>query len=210
MKKLFILFLAVLFLAACGSDEEGTEAVTEEEPEQEIKEEIEEEIEEEVEEEVEEETQEEEKTTEETTEEAATEEESEEPVEEETSWDDVKNMNNIVGNSDKDFTELTDSSPSEVRNDNTGNWRYITISENVDMEEYALSYEELHMNEDEVHFIINFNYNTTTMLNNLDGLLYLDVYEYEDGEEHDASTLASGVFLKSYAVYPDGDIEEVE
>jgi len=129
---------------------------------------------------------------------------------EDTTWDDLKNQDNIVGKSDKDFSDVSTSDPTDVRNDTTGNWRKSTITENVKIEEYALSYQELHMEADEVHHIINFTNNTTTWLNNLGGLLYVDVKEYVDGEEHDAATLGSGMLLKSYIIYPDGDVEEIE
>ena len=129
---------------------------------------------------------------------------------EDSDWDDVKNQNNIIGKSDKDFSELTGDKPTEVRNDTTGNWRKITLSENVDIIEYALSYRDLHMNEGEVHHIINFGNDTTTWLNELGGILFVDIKERVDGEEHDASVLGSGMLLKSYMIYPDGDIEEVQ
>lgn len=132
------------------------------------------------------------------------------PVEEDSSWDDLKEKDKIVGVSDKDFSEVTKSKPSEVRNDNTGNWRITKIAENIDIEEYALSYANLNMKEDEVHFIVNFNYNTTTWLNEMNGLLYVDVREYEKKEEHDAKKLGSGMLLKSYVIFPDGDIQELE
>jgi len=116
----------------------------------------------------------------------------------------------IVGKSEKDFSDISNSKPRDVRNDVTGNWRKTTISEGIDIEEYALSYQDLHMNEDEVHHIINFTYNTTTWLNEIGGLLYVDIKEYVDKEEHDAKTLGSGMVLKSYVIYPDGDIQELE
>ena len=125
-------------------------------------------------------------------------------------WDDLKDKDKIVGKSDKDFKELTKSKPSDVRNDVTGNWRVVTMSESVDVTEYALSYQDLHMKEDEVHFIVNFNYNTTTWLNYMGGLLYVETRERVDKEEHDANKLGTGMTLKNYRIYPDGDIEELE
>lgn len=136
--------------------------------------------------------------------------EEEETSEDDSSWDDVKNKDNIVGKSDKDFTELTDSKPSDVRNDNTGNWRKLTISDSADILDYALSYQKLHMKEEEVHHVINFALNTTTTLIELNDLLYIDIKERVDKEEHDASTLGSGMLLKSYRIFPDGDIEEIK
>src|SRR5699024_7976500 len=108
--------------------------------------------------------------------------------EEALSWDDFKDKERIVGKSDKDFSHISKSKPTDVRNDKTGNWRKSTLAENIDIEEYALSYQELHMKEDEVHHIINFTRNTTTWLNEMNGLLYVDIKERVDKEEHDAST----------------------
>lgn len=177
-----------MFLAACGS--RASEPLNEERPEEET-----EEFAAEVEIEPEEE---------------ANEQGAEQKAEDDTTWDGVKDQDNIVGKSNKDFSELTKSNPTEVRNDVTGNWRKSTISENVDIEEYALSYSDLHMEEGEVHHVVNFNRNTTTLINDLSGLLYVDVKEHVDGEEHDASTVGSGMLLKSYVIYPDGDIEEIQ
>lgn len=134
----------------------------------------------------------------------------EEEPEEDSTWDDVKEKDKIIGKSDKDFSEVTKSKPNDVRNDNTGNWRILKISENIDIEEYALSYADMYMKDDEVHFIVNFNYHTTTWLNKMNGLLYVEIREYEDKEEHDAKVLGSGMILKSYVIYPDGDIQELE
>lgn len=130
---------------------------------------------------------------------------------EESEWDDMKDQDMIVGKSDKDFKELTKSKPGKVRNDSTGKWRKVTISESVDIPEYLLSYEDLYMkDEDQVHYIINFTNNTTTIVNKMTGLIFADVHEYVKKEEHDASTLGSGMLLKSYTIYPDGDIEETQ
>lgn len=128
----------------------------------------------------------------------------------ESEWDEVKNKDNIIGKSNKDFKKITKQKPSDVRNDKTGNWRKVTIADNVDIEEYVLSYKDLYMKDGEVHFIINFNYNTTTVINNLNGILFVDVKEYVSKEEHDAAILGSGMELKNYMIYPDGDIEKVK
>ena len=49
------------------------------------------------------------------------------------------------------------------------------------------------MKEGEVHFVINFNYKTTTVLNKMAGIFYVDVREYISKEEHDAAVLGSGM-----------------
>lgn len=203
MKKLLSVFLLafILVLAACGSDDSKTK----DEPEKETPE-------------VEEST----KQDEVKKDEPVVEEEPENQDEaqengstidekpEESTWDDLKEQDRIIGKSDKDFSEVTKSKPNDVRNDVTGNWRILKISENVNIEEYALSYADMYMKDDEVHFIVNFNYHTTTWLNELGGLLYVDIREYEKKEEHDAKKLGNGMLLKSYVIYPDGDIQELE
>ena len=128
----------------------------------------------------------------------------------EISWDDLKEQENIIGVSDKDFSKLKKMKPGKVRNDTTGKAKKLVMSGNEDVLEYLLSYEKKNMKDDEVHYIINFTTNTTTIVNKMSGLLYADVKEYVDKEEHDAKKIGSGMLLKSYIIYPDGDIEEVE
>lgn len=125
-------------------------------------------------------------------------------------WSEQKNQERIIGKSDQDFKKIKKSKPNKVRNDSTGNWRIMTIAKSVDIEDYLLSYNDLHMKEEEVHFVVNFNYETTTLVNEVNGLLYVDIHEYKPKEEHDANVLGSGLLLKSYVIYPDGDIEELE
>lgn len=99
--------------------------------------------------------------------------------------------------------------PNDVRNDTTGKWKKATTSESIDITEYALEYSKEHMQDNETHFIVNFTNNTTSVLNVLDGLLYVDVHERVEKEEHDAKTIGSGMLLKEYIIYEDGEIQEV-
>ena|SRR5690625_2449670 len=99
--------------------------------------------------------------------------------------------------------------PNDVRNDTTGKWKKATTSEKVDITDYALEYSVEYMQDGETHFIINFTNNTTSVLNILDGLLYVDVHERVEKEEHDAETIGSGMLLKEYIIHPDGEVEEV-
>ena len=79
-------------------------------------------------------------------------------------------------------------SVSKVRNDNTGNWRISLIAENIDMSEYALDYYKQYFTDDsKIHFIVNFNYNTTTKIMVMGGDLDVTVQEYVAKEEHDAN-----------------------
>ena len=100
----------------------------------------------------------------------------------------------------------------KVRNDVTGNWRIATIAENIEMQKFALDYYNTYFESDEeIHAIVNFNYNTTTKISVMGNLLDVTVYEYVDKEEHDAKLLFSGMLLKEYHVNMDnGEIEEVQ
>lgn len=103
-------------------------------------------------------------------------------------------------------------SVSDVRNDVTGNWRISTIAENIDIQEYALSYYKEYFKDDkEIHAIVNFNYKTTTKISVIGNTLDVSIYDYVDGEEHDAKLLFSGTLLKEYSVNMDnGSIEEIQ
>ena len=94
----------------------------------------------------------------------------------------------------------------------TGKWRYATISNDVDIQDYVLSYyKEYFKSDDEVHAIINFANNTTTRINSGGDRLLVTVLDYVDGEEHDAKKMFGGTPLESYCVYLDnGDIEITE
>ncbi|MCM1115288.1 MAG: hypothetical protein NC397_07320 [Clostridium sp.] len=79
---------------------------------------------------------------------------------------------------------------SNVRNDVTGNWRIALISENIQMQDYAVDYYKEYFKDDkEIHAIVNFNYNTTTKLSVVGDSIDVTVYEYVDKEEHDAQKL---------------------
>ena len=113
----------------------------------------------------------------------------------------------------------TESSPldgisfraDKVRNDTTGKWRISLIAENIDMSEYALDYYKQYFTDDsEIHFIVNFNYNTTTKIMVMGGDLDVTVQEYVAKEEHDAKMLGSGTVLAEYFVNIEtGELEKV-
>ena len=120
---------------------------------------------------------------------------------------------NMYGISDKDINSVNDTfSAANVRNDKTGNWRISKISENINMEEYALSYYKKYFKSDsEIHWIVNFTLKTTTCISVSGNMLFVDVHEYVDGEEHYADTLGSGMTLSKFHIYTDnGDIEKIQ
>ena len=121
----------------------------------------------------------------------------------------------VESTDDKDNTELPDGLKNlrvtDVRNDNTGNWKKVVDSKNFNMPENAIAYYEEYMEEGEIHYLISFATNTTTMINDLNGLLYVNITEYENKEEHSADTIGGGMTLKSYDIYTDsGEIEEID
>lgn len=120
----------------------------------------------------------------------------------------------MYGISDKKLNSIVSKfNPQDVRNDVTGNWRICTIAENIQMVDYAVDYyKRKFRNDDEIHAIVNFDYNTTTSISLIaDNILDVIVHEYVKGEEHDAKLLFGGILLKEYWVYLDnGDIEEIQ
>ena len=87
----------------------------------------------------------------------------------------------------------------EVRNDVTENWRISTIADtDADVFDYCVDYyKEMFSSDEEIHGIVNFSTNTTSKISVLyDGVLDVCVYEYLDGEEHDAQLLFGGDLLK--------------
>lgn len=117
-----------------------------------------------------------------------------------------------VGKSSEDFKELTKSKPQKVRNDATDKWKIITVADSVDLNGYILSYANYYFEEDDlVHVIVNFNYNTTTVMNDFGSYLDVRVHEYMDKEEHDAKKIGGGMLLGQYLIYKDnGDIVDFE
>lgn len=119
---------------------------------------------------------------------------------------------NIIGVSDKNISDISIYFWGDVRNDSTGNWRYSTTADDIDIESYALSYyEEYFESDDEIHCIVNFTRKTTSRLNIFGDMIFLSLYDYVDGEEHDANLMFSGTPLIDYIIYTDnGDIEKIE
>lgn len=99
-----------------------------------------------------------------------------------------------------------------VRNDVTGNWRMAKVTGSKSAEEYAADYyKEYFKAENEVHAVVNFTLKTTTCITYVGGKINVRIYEYVDGEEHDAKALFGGEKLSEYNVDPDtGEAEKVE
>lgn len=85
-----------------------------------------------------------------------------------------------------------------VRNDVTGNWRLAAGSSSIPVADCAFEYyNTMFLSDDEIHAVWNASLGTTTCIKAMSGLLFVDTYEYVDGEEHDAKLLFSGLLLDS-------------
>ena len=85
---------------------------------------------------------------------------------------------------------------SFARGDSTGNWRIARAYTNASADEFVVDYAKAYMQSGDVHFIVNFYLNTTTMLRLNNEILNVRITEYVDKEENDASTIGNGMFLK--------------
>lgn len=101
---------------------------------------------------------------------------------------------------------------TKVRNDKTGKWRIATISENINIQDYALKYyKDNFKKDDEIHAIVNFYNKTTTRISVIGNMLDVAIHDYVDKEEHDANKLFEGTLLKEYHIKIDtGKIEEIQ
>lgn len=100
----------------------------------------------------------------------------------------------------------------DVPDDTTGGWKYCTIAEAADPEEYALDYYKTCFEDgDKVHWIVNFGNNTTTSILDLNGMLTVTVHERVDGEEKSAKTMGDGMVYSEFMVNTDtGEITTIQ
>lgn len=120
----------------------------------------------------------------------------------------------IIGISSKKLADdgINIDLTKSVRNDATGDWRLTRMTADVEFTEYGLDYYRNYFeSDDEVHVIVNFTKNTTTIVNYMFGMLDVTVHEYVENEEHDAKIIGNGGVLAEYYIYTDnGDIEKVQ
>ncbi len=88
-----------------------------------------------------------------------------------------------------------------VQNDVTGTWRLSKTASTLSTADFALAYyETMFSSDDEIHAVWNTELNTTTRISASSGSLFVDTFEYINGEEKDASLLFSGTHLDSRTV----------
>lgn len=108
------------------------------------------------------------------------------------------------------FKDVTFS--EKVPNDVTDNWRMLIYSAPESIVDYAIEYYNKYFADNsEVHFVINKELETTSVLNCFfDSVLSCDIHEYEKGDEKDAKKLAGGDVLEQYRIYLDsGEVENL-
>lgn len=99
-----------------------------------------------------------------------------------------------------------------VRNDVTGKWRTLVFYSSENIVDHAVEYYEAYFSsDDEVHMAVNLGLKTTSVMTvGIKGIMFVDVHEYIDGEEHDANDLAGGDLLKQYMIdLETGEIEDL-
>lgn len=85
-----------------------------------------------------------------------------------------------------------------VENDITDNLRRSATSDSFIPADYAYEYyKNVFSSNDEIHAIWNATLRTTTCIKVVSGLLFVDTFEYVDGEEHNANIMFSGQQLDS-------------
>lgn len=87
------------------------------------------------------------------------------------------------------------SGPIPVSHDKTGKWFLTRTSTSIPPANYAYDYAKTFVNNDEIHFIVNYSLNTTTKISEALGVVSVLTYEHVNKEELDANSLPSGELL---------------
>lgn len=88
------------------------------------------------------------------------------------------------------------SDPTPISDDTTGKWKLNRMTGATNPIDFAFDYYKNFMEPDEIHYIINFSTKTTTIIQNVSGMLYVRVLEHVDKEEVTAKTIGSGMLLQ--------------
>nr|DAS84016.1 MAG TPA: Lysis protein [Caudoviricetes sp.] len=88
------------------------------------------------------------------------------------------------------------SDPMSINGDTTGKWKLNRMTGATNPIDFAFDYYKNFMEPDEIHYIINFSTKTTTIIQNVAGMLYVRVLEHVDKEEITAKTIGSGTLLQ--------------
>ena len=118
---------------------------------------------------------------------------------------------NAVDKKEEMKKEYNLSDPMPINNDTTGKWRLNRMTGATNPIDFAFDYYKNFMQPDEIHYIINFSTKTTTIIQNMAGMLYVRVLEHVDKEEVTAKSIGSGTVLQEkYFNIETGEPYEVE
>lgn len=101
----------------------------------------------------------------------------------------------------------------DVRNDKTGKWKLSRTATSEEVTKYAAEYYNTYFeSNDEIHAIVNFTTKTTNKISLIsDDTLDVCIFEYVDGEEHDASKLFGGMLLGEYHItISNGNVDKIQ
>lgn len=98
-----------------------------------------------------------------------------------------------------------------VHNDKTGNWRELVYHSSDEVQDFASEYYAAYFeSDDEIHSVVNLQEKTTACLSVFGDDILIDVHEYVDKEEHDATILFTGDMIAQYSVNKKtGEIEKL-
>ena len=100
-----------------------------------------------------------------------------------------------------------------IRNDTTGSWKSVLVAEKLDVVKNAVDLYDYYFDDNKtILAVINMSTKTTAKISVLyDGTLDITIYDYVDGEEHDANLMFSGNVLSEYWVtIKDGKAEKIQ
>ena len=118
---------------------------------------------------------------------------------------------NAVDKKEEMKKEYNLSDPMPINNDTTDKWRLNRMTGATNPIDFAFDYYKNFMQPDEIHYIINFSTKTTTIIQNMAGMLYVRVLEHVDKEEVTAKSIGSGTVLQEkYFNIETGEPYEVE
>lgn len=111
---------------------------------------------------------------------------------------------NIIGYSNENFDNYDISNQYEIsklENDPTGKKSFFKTYTENEFLPFALSYKKKHMKPGETHYIVNLCKMTTTKIVDKGEFLDISTFEYNNGEEKNAESIAKGKLLNEYYIF---------
>lgn len=114
----------------------------------------------------------------------------------------------------KNFDEIEDKPVAlSIPNDSTKSWKKVLLETREELQGYAADYYNKYMQDSaDVHFLLNFTNNTTTVIRSInDEVLEVTVSEFVHGSEHNAKEINNGDLYAVYRVSKTtGEVQEIK